>query len=380
MNRPLLPRNSTSHVRRTPVRRTSPRLRGAQIAALVFMAACLTGMFVVSVAPSFAAKTLEIHGATFTSEGKIRSILGMDGSPNAFRIETDKAAAEFVRLPAVLTASVTVRLPSTVVVTLQERNPRLVWVIGDNRYVVDQDGQIFGLVDSAGNPIPSSAGPIASPSGSASASASQTPMNSTTPPATPTPSPTRSPTPKPTPTPKKTPTPKPGTKPTKTPAATPTPKPTGSPGPTYDPSLLPSLEAAPTSDPAAISGPLALGLAVVFDRRASDAGLGLGGFVDSVNLDAGYRLANLTPTDVGSKASSLAVVVDDTHGFTLSSVPSGWVAEFGFFAATVRQVTAIPPLVHDLGSALKNWGEAKVAWVILVSDVSSSHSDTVILR
>jgi cell division septal protein FtsQ len=138
MSRNLLPRNSTAHVRRTPVRRNTPRLRSAQVAALVFMGVCLTGIFAVSVAPSFIARTLEIHGATFTSEAKIRSIVGMDGSPNAFRIETDRAAAELVRLPAVLTASVVVRLPSTVVVTLEERKPRLVWAIGDQRYVVDQ--------------------------------------------------------------------------------------------------------------------------------------------------------------------------------------------------------------------------------------------------
>jgi hypothetical protein len=342
------------------------------------MGACLTGMFAVSIAPSFAAKTLEIHGATFTSEDEIRSIVGLNGTPNAFRIETDRAAAELVRLPAVLTARVVVQLPSTVVVTLVERVPRLVWTIGDNRYVVDQDGKIFGLVDSAGNPIPSSAGPLESPLGSPSAGDSDTPSPSAMPPASPTPSPTPSPTAKPTPAPKKTPTPKPGTKATKTPAATASP--TGSPGPTYNASLMPSLAPAPTADPAAVSGPLALGLAVVFDRRSSDAGLGLGGTVDPVNLDAGYRLANLSTTDVGSKAGSLAVVLDDTHGFTLSSFPSGWVAEFGFYAPTVRQVSVIPNQVRELRSALAKWGEAKVGWVILVSDVSSNDSDTVILR
>jgi len=375
MSRNLLPRNSTAHVRRTPVRRNTPRLRSAQIAALIFMGACLTGMFAVGMAPSFAVKTLEIHGATFTSEAKIRSILGMDGAPNAFRIETEKAAAELVRLPAILTASVVVHLPSTVVVTIQERVPKLVWTIGNNRYVVDEDGQLFGLVDSAGNPIPSDAGPLASPSGSGGADASAAAPTST-PTSTPTPTPT--PIPKPTPTPKKTATPKPGTKATPTPPATASPK--GSSGPTYDSSLLPFLAPAPTPDPAATSGPTALGLAVVFDRRTTDAGLGLGGIVDPVGLDAGYRLPNLTPTDVGSKAPALAVVLDDTHGFTLSSLPPGWVAEFGFYAPTVRQVDVIPTQVRDLRSALANWGEAKVAWIILVSDVSSSHSDTVILH
>lgn len=119
---------------------------------------------------------------------------------------------------------------------------------------------------------------------------------------------------------------------------------------------------------------------MVFDRRASDAGLGLGGIIDPINLDAGYRLAGLTPADVGSTASALAVILDDGHGFTVSSVPTGWVAQFGFYTPTVRKVTVIPAQVRDLRSILGYAGEAKVAWVFLVSDVSSDHSDTYLPR
>ena len=113
--------------------------------------------------PSFSARTLELHGARFTSEAIVRKILGMDSLPNLFRLETDAAAAKLVRLPAVQSTNVTVRLPSTVIVTLVEREPKLVWVIGDVRYVVDQDGLLFGEVDEAGNPVPSSAEPIPLP-------------------------------------------------------------------------------------------------------------------------------------------------------------------------------------------------------------------------
>jgi hypothetical protein len=140
------------------------------------------------------------------------------------------------------------------------------------------------------------------------------------------------------------------------------------------------LEAAPTADPGAVSGPLSLALSVVYDRRAMDAGLGLGGVIDPVNLDAGYRLAGLAPADVASTASALAVVLDDDHGFTLSSVPTGWVAQFGFYAPNVRKVTVIPAQVRDLRSILGYAGEAKVAWVTLVSDISSDHVSTYLLR
>jgi hypothetical protein len=119
---------------------------------------------------------------------------------------------------------------------------------------------------------------------------------------------------------------------------------------------------------------------VVFDRRASDAGLKLGDLVDPINLDAGYRLAGLTPADIGSSTPALAVVVDDERGFTVSSVPAGWVAEFGFYAPTVRKVTVIPEQVRDLRSTFAQFGEAHVAWVRLVGDVSANHVITYIPR
>jgi POTRA domain, FtsQ-type len=370
-------RRSGQHVRRIPVRRSPQPLRAARIVAASLMAVCLVGILAVSVAPAFTARTLEINGATFTSPSIIRSIVGMDGTPNVFRIETDVAEEQLVRLPAVESATVQVKLPSTVVVDVVERVPRLVWVIGDSRYVVDQDGFIFGLVDPAGNPIPSTVGPLATPGPDQGETPSPTAAGSAAPSTTPTATPTTSPTPKPTPTPRKTPTPR--ATPTK-PGAKASSSPAGSATPTINPSLIPSLAPAPTPDLAATSGPDALALPVVFDRRSSDANLGLGGIVDPVDLDAGYRLAGLTPTDVGSKASALTVIVDDVHGFTVSSVPAGWVAEFGFYAPTVRKDTVIPSQVRDLRSMLLYYGESKVAWVRLVADVSSDHVNTYIPR
>jgi hypothetical protein len=360
------------------------------------MAICLLGIAGIGFAPSFSGRVLELHGPRFTSESIIREIVGMDGTPNLFRLETDKAAAELVRLPAVKSASVQVRLPSTVIVDIVERVPKLVWVIGDAHFVVDEDGLLFGQVDAAGNPIASSAGPLptpppdtgptATPEGTASSGASGD-AGSPSPHATPTPSPTPKPTPVPTAT------PKPAKTPTRNPKATPTksgvkasaspsvsPSPAGSPTPTPNPSIVPSLAAAPTVGSDAVSGPQALVLPIVYDRRARDAGLGLGGVIDPVNLDAGYRLAGLTPADVGSAASALAVVLDDDHGLTLSSVPTGWVAQFGFYAPNVRKVAIIPTQVRDLRLILGYAGEAKVAWVFLVSDISPDHLNTYLPR
>lgn len=317
--------------------------------------------FVLSVVPSFAAETLEIHGAVFTSPSVVRSILGMDSHPNAFRIQTDTAAQLLVRLPAVRSATVEVRLPSTVIVDLVERQPRIVWVLGPSRFVADQDGVLFGRVDTAGNPIPSAAGPLPLPtitpeptrtpssrsSGSAGPSGSVEPGDSTEEPS--------------------------ATGSKATPKVAASASIAVSATPAGNASLIPSLDPPPSPDANASSGPDALALPVVVDRRAASAGMKLGDVLDPTSLDAGYRLGGLAPADLDSAAASLAVVLDDDHGFTLSSVPIGWVAEFGFYTPTVRKVTVIPTQVRDLRSILAYAGEDHVAWVWLVADVSDRH-------
>jgi hypothetical protein len=369
MSRNLQPRRYQSHVRRQPTQRfDGPPLQTVQVLAACLMAICLVAALALLAAPGFAATTLEIHGAKFTSQEIVASIVGFERSPNLFGLAAQEAAVRLADLPAVESASVRVQLPSTIVVTLTEREPKLIWAIGANRYAVDSDGLLFGFVDTAGNPIPSSAGPLSSATpGEPSASTSPGPSAS---------APAK---PKPTPTAKKTATPK----------ATPTRASGGSAVPTARPvaslsaaemSMLPSLAPLPTADARAKPGQGALALPIVFDRRTVDADFKLGDIVDPVNLDVGYRLANLTPLDMGSSAASLAVSVDDTHGFTVSSVPAGWVAEFGFYAPTVREVSVIPEQVRDLRSLLLAYGDAHVRWVWLVADVSSSKVNTYIPR
>jgi len=394
--RPDLPlRRPGMQVRRKPIRRASPRLRLAQMYGLVLMFLSLVTVIALGDSPAFAARHLVVNGARFTGEAVVSEIVGMDGSPNLFRLRTDRVAEALVELPAVESASVEVRLPGTVVVTVVERQPKLIWVIGARRYVVDDTGLLFGEVDAAGNPIglPADFGAGSTASASPAPSAPETP--SATPSATPGAGPARAstaafaadppqgylaqpalaaakPTPKATlkPTPKATPKP--------APKATPSPTPQPSPTTTLPPP--PSLLPVPTPDSAATSGPEVVHLPVVYDRRAEDAGLTLGDVVDPIALDAGYRLASLTPADVGSQAASLAVVLDDQYGFMLSSGPNGWVAEFGFYTETLRKDTVIPEQVRDLRSLLLDKGEDHVAWVWLVADIAGNGLNTYIPR
>jgi hypothetical protein len=368
-------------VRRLPIRRSSPRLRSVQLFALTVMLLCAMATLAVSASPAFGARRLEVYGAHFTDDLAVRQIVGMEGSPNLFRLDTDRIAEELVKLPAVESARVEVRLPDTVVVTVVEREPKLIWVVGDRRYAVDEGGLLFALVDSVGNPLPSSPGagetaqPSAEPSGASTAASAEASAAATS---TVTPGHGAESTPKATP--KATPkgSPSPGRSPSASPSASS--DLAASASPTSSPLPPPSLMPVPTPDPATTAGPQVVSLPVVYDRRAADVGLTLGGVVDPIALDAGYRLAGLTPADVGSELASLDVVVDDDHGFTLSSGPGNWVADFGFYTETLRKDTVIPEQVRDLRSMLLHYGEDHVAWVFLVADIAGNRLNTYIAK
>lgn len=363
-------RRGSVQVRRQPIRRSPPRFLPIQMYALVAMLLCAFMTVALASSPVLAGRRLEVQGARFTGEAIVSQLAGMNARPNLFGLQTDRIAARLVSLPAVLSARVEIRLPDTVAVTLREREPRIVWVVGDVRYVADEKGLLFGMVDAAGNPVPP-AGLDLLPA--AAATRSPSPSPSAVPPRTsPSPSATTraraaaTRTPASTSSPGRTATPRPSPKSGESPLPDEEPSPGGSPQPR--PSLLPL----PTPDPAASAAPGAVSLPVVYDRRAADASLRLGDYVDPIALDAGFRLASLEPAEVGSTARAIDVVVDDVHGFTLAAPARGWVAEFGFYTQTLRKVTAIPGQVRALRSVLLWAGEDKVAWVWLMADISDS--------
>jgi len=117
----------------------------------------------------------------------------------------------------------------------------------------------------------------------------------------------------------------------------------------------------------ASSPPPIASLPVVTDDRSASAGLTIGSILDPVDLDAATRLGSLTPSQIGSTATSLTVRVSDEKGFTVSSGPKGWVAVFGFYGASQRTPALITGQVQLL-TALLAGREPEVATVILGDD------------
>jgi cell division septal protein FtsQ len=121
-------------------------------------------------------------------------------------------------------------------------------------------------------------------------------------------------------------------------------------------------------DPGVAVPPIVADLPVIADQRTAAAQLAVGGTLDPVILDAAFRLASLTPAQVGSGATALTVAVSDVHGFVLSSGSTGWEAWFGFYGLSVRTTELIPGQVLALKTLLGQVGEATVATVILPDD------------
>src|SRR5687768_8912247 len=117
----------------------------------------------------------------------------------------------------------------------------------------------------------------------------------------------------------------------------------------------------------------AAALPVVEDRRATSAGLSVGGRLETVDLDAATRLASLKPADVGSEADGLSVAVGDAHGFVIRARPESWSAVFGFYTLSLRTPELIPGQVRLLRSLLIG-REPQLDRVILASETDGTYT------
>jgi cell division septal protein FtsQ len=124
---------------------------------------------------------------------------------------------------------------------------------------------------------------------------------------------------------------------------------------------------------AAKGGDDAAGLPVIVDGRSmSRAVFGVGTRLDAVDLDAATRLASLTPADVGSGATRLAVRITDADGFVVTTSPASWSAVFGSYGAALRSPELIPGQVRLLRSLLFG-READVARIVLADERNGTY-------
>jgi POTRA domain, FtsQ-type len=126
-----------------PIRRSSAGLsRTRALAAFVLVLSSLA-IYGVGVSPAFGLQRVDLSGASWTSSEAVQAELGVADGTNLVTLRTDALAARIETLPAVRSAEVSVDLPNTIKVRLDERVPILVWQTPAGRYLVDASGVAF---------------------------------------------------------------------------------------------------------------------------------------------------------------------------------------------------------------------------------------------
>jgi hypothetical protein len=116
----------------------------ARAGAALALLASAGAIYGVAASSAFDYASLRVDGAVFTDLAAAEEAVASARGENLVRLATDPLEAALEALPTVDDASVGVQLPGTLVVTLRERVPILVWRVGARRYLADGAGDLFG--------------------------------------------------------------------------------------------------------------------------------------------------------------------------------------------------------------------------------------------
>ncbi len=146
-------RRAGGHGRRTPrIRRASAGLTPVRAGAALAMLLSAGAVYGLAATSAFGFANLQIQGSSITPDAAVRDALALSQGENLFEIETDPLEARLREIPAIAAVEVSLGLPDTVAVRIEERQPILVWQIGNRRLLVDRSGLLFARVDATPPP------------------------------------------------------------------------------------------------------------------------------------------------------------------------------------------------------------------------------------
>jgi cell division septal protein FtsQ len=126
------------------VRRSSAGLTPTRAGALLVILAAVAGLYGVASSDAFSARHTEISGATWSGESAILDAMALPPGENLFALRTSDLVDRLLKIPAIRAAHVSVALPDTIRVSVEERQALLVWQVGSHKFLVDGTGFLFG--------------------------------------------------------------------------------------------------------------------------------------------------------------------------------------------------------------------------------------------
>ena len=148
-------RTAAGGIRRTrPVRRASARLTHVRAGAALTMLLSAGAIYGAGASPAFDVSRIAVSELRYTDRGTIVSRLAVPDDANAFTLATEPLELRLRQLPTVAQASVGVRLPGTLAVEVAEREPILVWQVGERGLLADREGVLFAELGPGGERRP----------------------------------------------------------------------------------------------------------------------------------------------------------------------------------------------------------------------------------
>lgn len=126
------------------------RLSPPRAAALLGLLASAGALYGLALTPAFTLARTDIPELRWTTREAAASAIATPFGMNLFRLRTAPIEARLRALPGVADAHVSVSLPDTLVVEIQEREAILDWAVGDVRFLVDRTGVLFALAPADG--------------------------------------------------------------------------------------------------------------------------------------------------------------------------------------------------------------------------------------
>jgi cell division protein FtsQ len=141
--------------RRRAVARGQRRRAVVRISAVAGLCLALWAAFF---SPLLAVREVKLSGAEHTRVSDVQAASGLDTSDNLLLLSASDVASRIETLPWVKRAEVDRNLPGTVKVSIVERRAAVVLVLGEERFVVDEDARVLEMVEE-GPGLPVLAGP-----------------------------------------------------------------------------------------------------------------------------------------------------------------------------------------------------------------------------
>jgi cell division protein FtsQ len=104
----------------------------------------VTGSVALSYTSILGARTVEVEGEDHLATRRVLRLAGIEEGTNVFHLDTVAAERRLEADRWILDATVDTELPGTITITIRERRPVLVLLMGDDRRLVAADGTVLG--------------------------------------------------------------------------------------------------------------------------------------------------------------------------------------------------------------------------------------------